>query len=80
VNLLTVVWYSLRGQARAILAAKRDALRGLPGALRQRRAIQAGRRVAPAEIRKVIDVGIGAYVTAFMRARTSLTGGLPEGR
>lgn len=80
VNLLTVVWYSIRGQARTILAAKRDALLGLPGALRQRRAIQAARRVAPAEIRKVIDVGIGAYVTAFMRARTSLMGGSPEGR
>jgi hypothetical protein len=52
-NLVALVWFTLRGQARAIWRAKWDAVRGLPRALRQRRKIQAKRRVGSLEIRRL---------------------------
>jgi GT2 family glycosyltransferase len=73
-NLLSVVWFSLRGQARPILAAKRDALRDLPRVLRQRRALQAERRVRADDLLRMMSRGRGAYVTAASRARTRLRG------
>lgn len=45
-HLLGVVSFSLKGQIRVVLRAKWDALRGLPAVWRQRRAIQAGRRIS----------------------------------
>lgn len=42
-NAISVLHFSARGQARAILAAKRDALRGLPRVWGQRKKVQAGR-------------------------------------
>jgi hypothetical protein len=44
-NLVSIAVCAARGQLGVILRAKRDALLGLPGVLRQRRAIQASRRV-----------------------------------
>jgi GT2 family glycosyltransferase len=73
-NVLSVGWFSLRGQARPILAAKRDALRGLPHALRERRAIQARRKVRSSELRRLMSRGRGAYVTAASRAWASVRG------
>ena len=73
-NVLAVGWFSLRGQARAILAAKRDALRELPRMLRDRRAIQAKRTVKTSELLRMMARGRGAYVTALSRARESLRG------
>ncbi len=73
-NLLSVGWFSIRGQWRAILAAKRDAMRGLPRALRERREIQAGRRIEGRELLPLMSRGRGAYVTAMSRARESLRG------
>jgi GT2 family glycosyltransferase len=73
-NLLTVGWFTVRGQGRAILKAKRDALRGLPTMLRERRAIQARRRVASRELLRLMSRGRGAYVTALGRARASIHG------
>jgi GT2 family glycosyltransferase len=57
-NLVSIVWFSLRGQGRVILAAKRDALRGLPRVLTARRRTQTGRRVGVLEIRRVLTKGI----------------------
>jgi GT2 family glycosyltransferase len=71
-NLLSVGWFSIRGRSRAILAAKRDAVRGLPRVLRERRAIQAGRRVETGELLRLMSRGRGAYVTALSRAWASL--------
>jgi GT2 family glycosyltransferase len=49
-NVLSVLWFSARGQARAILRAKWDALRGLPAVLRERRRVQRGRRIGAREL------------------------------
>ena len=49
-NLAAIVAYTLRGQARIILKAKRDALYGLPMAWRKRKHIQANRTASYAEI------------------------------
>ena len=52
---LAGLYFALReGMARAQLRAWRDALRGLPRVLRQRREIQASRRVGLAELDRVI--------------------------
>jgi len=54
-NLGSVLWYALRGRGGVLLRAKRDALRGLPRCLRQRRAIQAQRRISVGALRPVIN-------------------------
>jgi GT2 family glycosyltransferase len=45
-NLVTVLWFALRGHAGVILKAKRDALRGIPNAWQKRIAIQSARRAS----------------------------------
>lgn len=45
VNLAALLIYTFRGQAKVIFRAKRDALRGIPRALSQRKLIQRSRRV-----------------------------------
>jgi GT2 family glycosyltransferase len=52
-NLVSIFVFALRGQAGVILRAKRDAIAGLGEAIRQRRAIQADRRVP---LRALLDV------------------------
>ena len=44
-NLVSLIWFSLRGHARVIFRAKWDALRGLPRILKERKRIQASRKV-----------------------------------
>jgi GT2 family glycosyltransferase len=61
VNLLNVAWYTLRGQGRAVLRAKRDAVLGLPGILRTRREVQRGRTVGSLELRRRMAGGLGPY-------------------
>ena len=56
-NVLSVLWFSARGQARAILRAKWDALRGLPEVLRQRRAVQRERRIGARDLRSAMARG-----------------------
>ena len=73
-NLVSIGWFSIRGHGRAILTAKRDAVRGLPHMIRERRAIQAGRVVESRELLRLMSRGRGAYVTALGRARASLRG------
>ena len=57
-NLVFILHYTLRGQGKAILRAKLDALRGLPDVSRKRREIQRQRKVQPAEINHVLDHGL----------------------
>lgn len=57
-NLFTVAWFAARGRAGPLLRAKRDALRGLPAVLRERRRIQAGRRVGAWALRQVMSRGL----------------------
>lgn len=57
-NVVFLVFYTLRGQGKSIWRAKWDALRGLPEALRKRRAVQGTRVVAPGEIDRLLDHGL----------------------
>lgn len=54
-NLVTLVYFALRGHGPLVFRAKRDALRGLPGMWRKRRTIQAGRRASVRDIWRVLD-------------------------
>jgi GT2 family glycosyltransferase len=56
-NLSSVAWFSARGQARTILRAKWDALRGLPAVLSQRREVQGERRTSARELRGAMARG-----------------------
>ncbi len=57
-NLGTVLWYALRGQAGPLLRAKRDALCGLSCCWRQRRVIQVHRRVSAWGLRHTMSHGL----------------------
>lgn len=54
-NLASILWFSMRGQGRVILKAKRDALFGIPRMWRKRRNIQANRVASIGEIWKALD-------------------------
>lgn len=70
VNFLLLAAFAARGRGRVVLRAQRDALLGLPGMLRERRAVQATRIISARELRKVLDTGFVAYATHFTRYRT----------
>lgn len=55
VNVLTVVWFCLRGQGGTIFRAKRDAINGIPRMWRKRRAIQLARKASVMDIWSVLD-------------------------
>jgi GT2 family glycosyltransferase len=57
-NAISLVHFTARGQGRAILRAKHDALRGLPRILRTRRAVQARRKANSRELRRVMVGGL----------------------
>jgi GT2 family glycosyltransferase len=59
-NLVTVVWFSLRGQGEVIIRAKWDALRGLPRVWEKRRRVQAVRRIGTRNLRQVMATGLAA--------------------
>ncbi len=73
---LAFAWYAGRGQGRVILRAKRDALRGLPRVLCERRALQTARRARPGELAAVMERGLSAYKTGWSRAQRSRGAGL----
>jgi GT2 family glycosyltransferase len=54
-NLVSVMWFVLRGKGRVILRAKRDALLGLPKMWRKRREIQSRRVARPSAVWRVLD-------------------------
>jgi GT2 family glycosyltransferase len=68
-NLLVIAWFSARGHTRSILKAKVDAVRGLPVALGQRRAIQAKRVRSAADLRRAMARGVSGYLNALRLAR-----------
>ncbi len=68
VNGLLLGAFTVRGRGGVILRAQRDALRGLPATLRERRAIQGSRTVRAREVRTAMARGLGGYVTTFGRA------------
>jgi GT2 family glycosyltransferase len=66
-NVVSVLWFSARGQARTILRAKWDALRGLPAVLGERRVVQRSRRIAARHLRVAMARG---WLTPYI-SRTS---------
>jgi GT2 family glycosyltransferase len=54
-NLVSIVWFALRGQGRVILRAKWDAVLGLPKMWRKRQQIQAARVASISDIWRVLD-------------------------
>jgi GT2 family glycosyltransferase len=54
-GLLTVGYFTVRGQGRVILRAKVDAVRGLPEVLRKRRKVQAERRTRLSQLLRVMN-------------------------
>jgi len=54
-NLVSILWFALRGQGAVILRAKRDALFGLPKMWRKRRLIQKARVASVGDIWRVLD-------------------------
>jgi GT2 family glycosyltransferase len=67
-NVMMMSVFVANGQARPVFAAKRDALRGLPRVVRERRAIQAERTVSLDQLRRIMDRGFGSYFTGLQRA------------
>ena len=65
-NLAALGYYPWRGQGRVVWRAKRDAMLGLPAALRERRAVQQQRRVEWRALRRAMVRGITApYVSRY---------------
>lgn len=54
-NLVSILWFALRGQGMVILRAKRDALLGLPKMWRKRQLIQKARLASVRDIWRVLD-------------------------
>jgi hypothetical protein len=56
-NLIAILYFAARGQARTVVRAKWHALRALPRMIRKRRVVQAGKRVADERIRALLAKG-----------------------
>jgi len=57
-NFVAIIAYSLKGRARVIARAKRDAILGLPAILRKRRGVQKKRTAGSASIRRAMQKGL----------------------
>ena len=65
-NLVSLAWFTLHGQARTIFRAKWDALRSLPRVWRARRAVQGRAGVDSAQLRRAFTPG--AWTAYFGRS------------
>jgi GT2 family glycosyltransferase len=69
-NLIFLIYYTLRGQWKAIWLAKIDALRGLPAILRQRRIVQESIQIDDVSILNVLDrTWLGPYTLGVRSKR-----------
>jgi GT2 family glycosyltransferase len=66
-NLVSILWFVLRGQSATILRAKRDALRSLPRVLRERRRVQSQRKVGCRALLRVMGRG---FLRPYFRSLT----------
>jgi GT2 family glycosyltransferase len=65
-NIVSLFFYPFRGQGKVVLKAKFDALRGLPGVLGDRRAVQAARRADARTLRRAFRRGLTVpYVARY---------------
>jgi GT2 family glycosyltransferase len=67
INIVTIAWFSLRGQAKVIFKAKWDALRGISLMWTKRRNIQRKRIVSTGEIWKILDKSFFPRLSQFRR-------------
>jgi len=56
-NLVTIIWFSLRGQAKVIFRAKWDALQKLPQVWKDRQRVQSKRQISIWALRRVMVTG-----------------------
>jgi len=69
VNIAAWLFYAKRGQSGVVLKAKVDALRGLRSVLRERKAVQAGRRATVSNLRAAMNRSIAKpYVNTYDRS------------
>jgi GT2 family glycosyltransferase len=68
VNLVALLGYSLRGQARVVWRAKREAVLAFARVLAERRRLQTGRRVDAWQLRRLMGKGFEAFTTPLQRA------------
>jgi GT2 family glycosyltransferase len=57
-NMVSIIWFVMRGQGRVIFRAKRDALLGLPKMWQKRKLIQASRLASIPDIWRILDKGV----------------------
>jgi hypothetical protein len=57
-NIIHFLDYTMQGRGKLVLRAKKDALLGLPRALRKRREIQKNRKVSRAELLRTMERGL----------------------
>ena len=69
VNVLTLAAFARQRRFRLALRAKRDALRGLPAVLRDRRKVQRRRIASARELRAVMETGLGVVPVLVRRSR-----------
>ncbi|MBI5966094.1 MAG: glycosyltransferase family 2 protein [Chloroflexi bacterium] len=68
INSFFLIYFSFKGQGRAIWRAKWDALRGLPAMLKKRQAIQLGRKISIAELHQIMSRNwLTPFITAIKR-------------
>jgi GT2 family glycosyltransferase len=77
-NASVLATFGLAGRARVIARAQRDALKGLPRVLRDRRRVQATRTVAARALRSAMATGIEAPATASARVNDRLLAPRPR--
>lgn len=70
VNFFFLIYFTLKGQGRAIWRAKWDALRGLPMILKKRREVQLQRRVPVAKIHQAMSRNWLTPFLAFLKRRS----------
>lgn len=67
-NIIFLVYYTLRGQGRAIWKAKLDAMRGLPSVFRKRKLVQSARNVKIDEISQMMN---HAWLSPYLLGKRS---------
>ncbi|HNY49120.1 MAG TPA: glycosyltransferase family 2 protein [Smithella sp.] len=65
-NLITIVWFAVRGQGKVILKAKRDALYGIPSMWKKRGVIQRNCQASAMEIWHILNKSIVPKVGQFL--------------
>lgn len=71
-NVISLMWFALFGQARVILNSKIDAVKGIPVMLEKRKTIQRNRKIKASDVRRIMDKGIPSAL-GLLRLRSKVT-------